>query len=314
MAFTIVLPANTTFSVADIPEIVDFISTEAELGSRYSATQFSGSGLYEGQAATYSALGTGFTTDVSPGGLTYIATGMIDTITVTTISDSISITDVDIDMLAFAPIRLADLTGAQPLAIENYVMARDWNITLGDLDDIFPEGSMIGDGAPLNNLGDDVFRGGRGNDNLFSGDGADIVYGNWGDDILSGGYGKDSLRGGIDNDTLYGGYGRDRLLGQDGDDRLDSGRGHDYLTGGEGNDVFVFANRYGNDEIRDFEATNDDEYIDLSAVTRIKSFNDLIKNHMTQSGDDVVIYDNHHTTITILNVDLADLDSADFMF
>lgn len=314
MAFTIVLPTDTTFSVADIPEIVDFISTEAALGTRISSTQFTGSGLYEGAAATYSAFGTGFTTAVSPGGLTYVATGVIDMITVTTISETMSIADVDIDLTTFAPIRLADLLGTQPFAIENYVMSRDWDLTLGDLDDISPEGTLIGDGALLNNRGDDVFRGGRGNDNLFTGDGNDKLYGNQGDDILSGGDGKDNLRGGDGNDNLVGGIGRDRVFGQNDNDTLDSGKGDDVLNGGAGNDVFVFANKYGNDSVRDFDATNDEEKIDLSAVTRIKTFNDLVNNHMTQSGADVVIDDTDKTVITLENVNIADLDSADFLF
>lgn len=314
MAFTIVLPTDTTFSVADIPEIVDFISTEAELGTRFSATQFTGSGLYEGEPATYSASGTGFTTAVSPGGLTYIATGVLDMITVTTVTESMSISDVDIDMLTFAPIRLSDLLGTEPFAIENYVMSRDWDLTLGDLDDIFPEGSLIGDGALLNTMGDDIFRGGRGDDNLYTGDGHDELFGDKGDDTLNGGIGKDKLRGGDGNDSLIGGVGKDKLLGQDGNDRLDGGNANDVLNGGTGNDVFVFGNKYGSDEIRDFDALNDDEDIDLSAVTRIKNFRDLSNNHMTQSGSDVVIDDNNDTVITIQNVNLADLDSADFLF
>ncbi|WP_424986564.1 calcium-binding protein [Microbulbifer sp. S227A] len=314
MPFTIVLPENTHFSISDIPEIIDFISTETVLGTRFSSTQFTGSGTYEDEAATYSAVGTGFTTAVTPGGLTYVATGVIETVLVITVVESMTIEGVDIDMAAFAPIRLADLSGSDPFAIETFIMSRAWDITLGDLDDVFPEGSTIGDGAPFNTVGDDVFNGGRGNDDLFTGDGNDKLSGNQGNDRLSGGEGKDNLKGGDGDDILIGGIGRDRLFGQNGNDQLDSGKGDDVLHGGAGDDVFVFANKYGNDSVRDFDATNDNEQIDLSAVTRIKTFNDLMNNHISQVGANVVIDDTDKTIITLENVSLADLDAADFLF
>ncbi|MEY8831265.1 calcium-binding protein [Sedimentitalea sp. XS_ASV28] len=314
MPFTIVLPDDSHFAIADIPDVIEFVSTEAVLGTRFSSTQFTGSGSYRGDAATYSAFGNGFSTAVTVDGLIYVATGVIDTILVTTVIDSMTITGVDIDMLTFAPIRLLDLSGVDPIAIETYIMSRAWDITLGKLDDVLPEGSTIGDGATFNTLGDDIFRGGRGNDDLFSGDGRDILFGNRGDDRLSGGMGRDILKGGQDDDVLEGGIGRDRLFGQIGNDRLDSGKGDDVLHGGAGNDVFVFANKYGNDTVFDFDATNDDELIDLTAVTRIRSFDDLMNNHISQVGTSVVIDDSDRTIITLHNVDLADLDAADFLF
>lgn len=314
MPFTIVLPEDTHFTVNDTLQIVNFIAEEAVLGTRFTSTQFTGSGTYQGEVSTYTAYGSGFTSAVTPGGLTYIATGSIDTVEFQTVIETMTITNVDLDMVTFAALRLADLSGADPFAIENYIMGRAWDLTLGDLDDVFPEGSTIGDGALLNTLGDDIFQGGRGNDDLFTGDGNDKLLGNQGNDTLSGGEGKDNLKGGDGDDILIGGIGRDRLFGQNDNDRLDSGKGDDVLHGGEGDDVFVFANKYGTDSIRDFEATNDNEKIDLSAVTRIKTFNDLVNNHMTQSGANVVIDDTDRTMIILENVNIADLGSDDFVF
>ncbi|MEO9780352.1 MAG: calcium-binding protein [Sedimentitalea sp.] len=314
MPFTIVLPEDTHFTVDDTLQIVNFIAEEAVLGTRFTSTQFTGSGTYQSEVSTYTAYGSGFSSAVTPGGLTYIATGTIDTVEFQTVVETMTITNVDLDMVTFAALRLADLSGADPFAIENYIMGRAWDLTLGDLDDVFPEGSTIGDGALLNTLGDDNFLGGRGNDDLFTGDGNDKLSGNQGNDTLSGGAGKDNIKGGDGDDILIGGIGRDRLFGQNDNDRLDSGKGDDVLHGGAGDDVFVFANKYGNDAVRDFDATNDNEQIDLTAVTRIKTFNDLMNNHISQDGANVVIDDTDKTIITLENVNLADLDAADFLF
>jgi hypothetical protein len=67
--------------------------------------------------------------------------------------------------------------------------------------------------------------------------------------------------------------------------------------------------------ITDFDAGNDLEKIDLSRVSGIADFNDLVANHMTQIGANVVIDDGSSNTITLQNVLLADLlDGNDFLF
>ncbi|MEP3330387.1 hypothetical protein [Sedimentitalea sp.] len=314
MPFTIVLPEDTHFTVDDTLQIVNFIAEEAVLGTRFTSTQFTGSGTYQSEVSTYTAYGSGFTSAVTPGGLTYIATGTIDTVEFQTVVEAMTITNVDLDMVTFATLRLADLSGADPFAIENYIMSRAWDLTLGDLDDVFPEGSTIGDGVLLNTLGNDVFQGGKGNDSLFAGNGRDVLYGNQGDDTLNGGYGHDDLRGGEGDDTLIGSLGKDKLRGQNGNDTLDGGRGNDILHGGASDDVFVFADNYSSDIVKDFDATNDNEKVALSAVTLIETFDDLMNNHISQVGADVVIDDTDRTVITLENVTLADLDAADFLF
>ncbi len=77
--------------------------------------------------------------------------------------------------------------------------------------------------------------------------------------------------------------------------------------------VFIFTDNFGDDKITDFEANNNFERIDLSGVTEITDFADMIASHMAQVGSDVVITDGDDS-ITLLGVNLADLDSIDFLF
>lgn len=161
--------------------------------------------------------------------------------------------------------------------------------------------------------GGDLLRGGAKADTLSGNKGADSLYGENGNDILNGGDGSDALYGGNGDDKLSGGNGADTLNGGKAADTLTGGKGADTLTGGNGSDVFVFGNGFGRDEITDFNATNNNEDIDLSAVTAIVDFNDLSNHHMVQSGSDVVITA-WSSTITLTNVDLGDLGAGDFIF
>ena len=152
--------------------------------------------------------------------------------------------------------------------------------------------------------------------------GIEHVVGSTGDDRLVGGAADVTFEGGTGRDYLWGGSGNDILLGDAGDDTIIGGAGFDRITGGAGTDTltggfnadtFVFADGFGTDTITDFAATNDYEKIDLSAVTGIVDYADLLADHMAQSGSDVVITDGSNT-ITLQNVDLADLGAADFIF
>jgi hypothetical protein len=89
------------------------------------------------------------------------------------------------------------------------------------------------------------------------------------------------------------------------------------MTGGGNADLFIFADGFGNDVITDFAATNNAEKIDLSGVTSITDFADLTNAgnpHMTQVGADVVIDDFAGNTITILGVNIGDMNGVDFIF
>lgn len=183
-------------------------------------------------------------------------------------------------------------------------------------------------GNSKNNLitgsdGDNVLRGKGGNDTLKGESGNDFLVGDKGRDSLSGGSGNDTLRGKGGQDKLFGNKGNDKLSGGAGDDNLQGGKGRDLLSGDGGNDVlsggggsdtFRFRDGFGADTINGFAALNDAEKIDLSGVTSIAGFADLSADHMAQVGADVVIDAFGGNTITLVNVTLGDLDTADFLF
>lgn len=149
---------------------------------------------------------------------------------------------------------------------------------------------------------------------LRLGAGKDYVLGSGANEKILGGKGHDHILAGSGRDTLLGGAGNDRLLGQKGNDTLNGGSGNDLLIGGGGRDQFIFANKSGNDRIKDFNARNNKEDIDLKAVTDITGFRDMVNNHMSTSGGDVIIDDGKGTVITLQDVTLSDLGKGDFIF
>ncbi|KMW57776.1 Alkaline phosphatase [Candidatus Rhodobacter oscarellae] len=171
--------------------------------------------------------------------------------------------------------------------------------------------------------GNDTLAGGHGNDFMHGEDDADLLVGWLGSDTLEGGNGNDTLNGEEDNDTVSGGAGDDLLIGGTGDDllvgwldddTLDGGAGNDVMNGEQGNDVFMFFDGHGDDIILGFEANNDLEDINLAGISAITDLNDLVSNHMSQQGADVVI-DTGSGSITLAGVQMGDLlDGNDFIF
>lgn len=193
------------------------------------------------------------------------------------------------------------------------------------------------DGGPGHDLLDggnqaDNLYGRQGNDTLLGGQGLDRLFGGDGDDLLYGGVGPDGHFGERGDDTLWGGTGGDRFFGGQGNDIIDGGGGHDTIYGGAGFDTiiggagadqmqgnynadrFVFADGHGRDTIADFDEHNDLEKIDLSAVSTIVNLSDLITNHATQSGHNVVIDTGAGSSILLQGVNLDDLGASDFIF
>jgi Ca2+-binding RTX toxin-like protein len=171
-------------------------------------------------------------------------------------------------------------------------------------------------GNALNN----VLYGNGGADRLYGNGGADTLKGGSGNDRLYGQGGSDTLYGYTGNDRLYGGSGNDRLYGQGGSDTLYGYTGNDRLYGGSGNDRFVFANGFGDDTISGFSANNS-EKIDLSGVSAIVGFNDLLNNHLqAEAGTGFAMIVDGADTIVLDGILVADVGfgqayaGGDFIF
>ncbi len=163
---------------------------------------------------------------------------------------------------------------------------------------------------------------GNGADIIRTGGGADKLLGGNGSDRLNGAGGADTLSGGNGNDTLNGANGADHLSGGNGQDVIIGGHGNDRMSGGAGYDTFVFADGFGHDTITDFGARNE-EKIDLSAVTDITSFADLLHNNHVQldpGGSGFAEIVDGTSTILLQGVNVHDIgfglaiSGADFIF
>ena len=142
--------------------------------------------------------------------------------------------------------------------------------------------------------------------------GVDRIDGFTGNDTITaaGATAAQFITGGDGDDFIVGGSGNDSLFGGAGDDRLIGGAGDDYLVGGTGADTFVFANNFGRDVIRDFEAGIDQ--IEIRNHNAIDSFGDLI---ITQFQNNVVISAANTTDQIILhNTVSTSLTVDDFIF
>lgn len=179
------------------------------------------------------------------------------------------------------------------------------------------------------NSKDNTFRGFQGDDSFDGGTGFDIVdysrdYRFNGFDgarvsLLSGtgtdGFGNtdtytsiEGVRGTDQRDRLRDDDGDNYLRGEEGNDLLMARRGDDYLRGDEGADEFRFlSGNFGHNTIDDFR-TFEGDFITINSAS---SFSDLT---LTQQGSDVLVEFNANSSITLENVNLGDLDAADFGF
>ena len=194
--------------------------------------------------------------------------------------------------------------------------------------------------------GDDWIYGGVGNDALLGGDGVDHMSGGAGADVHDGGAGYDYVRydtassgvtaslgtpgantgdaagdsyiaiegmiGSNFSDALTGDGAANDLWGLDGNDTLNGGAGFDAISGGAGDDTFVYST--GADAIRDFTAgAGGVDEIDLRALSSIASLADVLAR-ATQVGANTVIDFGGGNTLTLENINRANLVSSDFLF
>jgi hypothetical protein len=115
-----------------------------------------------------------------------------------------------------------------------------------------------------------------------------------------------SVDGGNGNDLILGGSHNDTLIGGAGDDTLGGGAGNDTLTGGTGHNTFIYGNGGGADVITDFVAGGVGDKINLATVSGF-----LVAS---QNGADTVLDFGSGNSLTLQNVNLADLTNKDFVF
>lgn len=191
---------------------------------------------------------------------------------------------------------------------------------------------LIRGGNQADNLygdaGNDTLIGGNGFDRLFGGDGDDLLqdfdglggfFGGTGNDTIDGGDAATFIFGQQGNDVINAGGGDDRIGGNSGFDTINAGAGNDTIFGDFNADTFVFEDGHGSDVVGDFDAMNDFEKIDLSGLSTINSLADLnlmssTSGAATQVGADVEIDTGGGNSITLVGVNLDDLDANDFIF
>ncbi len=170
---------------------------------------------------------------------------------------------------------------------------------LEPLEDLRVVGSLARDNV-RGSTGDELFLGRTGNDLLHGGGGEDVVKGGAGNDVIKGGGGADRLFGNAGNDRLVGGLGDDTITGHGGDD---------ILVGRGGADQFNFTTSFGDDRIIGFQAGLDTLNFQRSAD--VAGIDDL---SISQSDGDVVVTDRDGDTLLLVDADLADITSDDFLF
>lgn len=122
-----------------------------------------------------------------------------------------------------------------------------------------------------------------------------------------------AVTGGAADDSIAGGDGSDTLIGGDGNDTLDGDLGDATLTGGNGDDVFFISPSPSSTiTVTDFDATNDNEKIDLSEFT--PDVTDISHLAMVQNGTDTQITLPNGQTLILQNVTSGNLGVADFIF
>jgi hypothetical protein len=148
---------------------------------------------------------------------------------------------------------------------------------------------------------DDVLAGDRADNVLDGGDGFDLVsYRNATEGVyvdLAGGR-VDSNFGSIGVDTL-------RNI-----EAVEGSRHNDVYWGSEGEDTFVFGSMIGRDGIHNFDAQGSvHDVIRIEGV--FEDYHDL-REHMEDTGPDVVIHIDDDNSITLTNVGFSDLGPSDF--
>lgn len=109
-----------------------------------------------------------------------------------------------------------------------------------------------------------------------------------------------------------GGFGN-FIVGTNGRDTLVSTSGNDLMVGRGGSDTFVFSANFGNDVIKDFQASGWGHDVVRFSRSTFDGFADVL-SHAAQAGPDVVITASASDSLTFRDLKLADLNKGDFSF
>jgi Ca2+-binding RTX toxin-like protein len=195
------------------------------------------------------------------------------------------------------------------------------SINLGDGNDVYINDGGYANGRIIGGGGDDLYvfdrkrlrleeAGGDGNDTLRTSVTYDDVIQELETIILTGKANINAFAA-TNNNTIIGNSGANLLSGNKGDDRLTGAGGNDRLEGGAGRDTFIFRRDGSTDTILDYE--DEIDLIDIGALSGIKSFASLKRDHLTISGDDLIIVDGD-TRIILRDTAKSELDLDDFLF
>ncbi|MCV6577012.1 MAG: hypothetical protein OIF58_14900 [Cohaesibacter sp.] len=114
------------------------------------------------------------------------------------------------------------------------------------------------------------------------------------------------------DDKLIGDDGWNGLYGSYGDDVINGQGGNDNIEGGKGDDVFVIGQGSDHDVIEDFSAGAGSEDV-VRFEAGFSSFSQMMAA-TRQNGDDIVIDIDAKNSLTLSDVELADLHEDDFEF
>lgn len=126
-------------------------------------------------------------------------------------------------------------------------------------------------------------------------------------------HGGFTIANGVVIENASGGSGNDTLIGNAVANRLDGGAGNDTLTGNLGSDVFVFWNGYDSDTITDFVVADVIEVIDVSGLTLVWNFTQIM-GYATYTGVNTVFNFGAGQVLTLIAIAKDGLTAADFLF
>ena len=152
------------------------------------------------------------------------------------------------------------------------------------------EGSNHDDEIILNTASWSLVRGWDGDDNIIVTGGANVYGGSGNDTILSDG-------------TIYGDAGADTITSAVGSHNI-------YLGVDDDVDTFVFSRLTGLDRLYEFDV---EDVIRIGSGYKYDDFGDILQNSQ-QVGNDVQIWFESNTKITIANYQLANLTADNFLF